>query len=132
MQKIFAMARIPTWQEVEEIKKDMSPKDGLAVEEAIGDLKCAVEQGEKAVIQHGKVLARLRAVCKHGEWKKLLKLLRVPRATAHRQIQLSNARGRINANLEEILELKGIKLRPTMTASDGMRRSEVEVTNARI
>ena len=92
-EKPFMMARIPTWQEVDEITKDMSPKDGLAIEEAIGDLKCAVEQGEKAVIQHGKVLARLRGVCKHGEWKKLLKLLRVPRATAHRQIQLANAHG---------------------------------------
>jgi hypothetical protein len=117
-QKVFAMARIPTWPEVDEITKDMSPKDGLAIEEAIGDLKDAVQQGEKAVIEHGKVLARLRAVCKHGEWKKLLKLLCVPRATAHRQIQLANAHGRVNANLEEILELKGIKLRPTMTASE--------------
>jgi hypothetical protein len=117
-EKAFVMARIPTCREVEEFTKDMGNEQGFAIEEAISDLKWAVEQGEKALVSHGCALARLRANCKHGEWRKLLELLRVPPATAHRQIQLAKAHGCIDAKTRKVLEFKGLKFRSTMTAQE--------------
>ena len=114
----FVMSRIPHWQEIEEFTKGMSTEQGFAIEEAISDLKCAVEQGEKALVSHGYALARLRAACKHGEWRKLLELLRVPPATAYRQIQLATAHGCIDEKIRKVLEFKGIRFRSTMTVKE--------------
>jgi hypothetical protein len=117
-EKAFVMARIPTRREVDEFTKDMGNQQGFAIEEAISDLKWAVEQGEKALVSHGSALAQLKANCKHGEWRKLLALLRVPPATAHRQIQLAIAHSCIDAKTRKVLEFKGIRFRSTMTAQE--------------
>lgn len=114
----FVMAYIPTSTELDEVTRSMSFEQKYEIDDAIDDLKQAVEKGERALIQHAYALAKLRATCKHGEWRKLLEVLRVPPATAHRQIQLAKAYGCLDERLRRILEFKGIKFRSTMTAKE--------------
>ena len=117
-QPAIIMARVPTSTEVEEFTKDMRPEQGFLIEEAIDDLREAVKKGEEALIEQGRALAVLKAACRYGQWSKLLLLLGVPRVTAHRQIQLAKAHDVRNPKLRKMLESRGVKFCPTMTARE--------------
>jgi hypothetical protein len=81
-------------------------------------LKLAVKQGEDAHITHGRALSLLKAACGYGRWSKLLVALEIPRATAERQIQFSQAHDCTDPKIRKMLECSGVKFRPTMTARE--------------
>ena len=110
------IARIPTSEELDEFTKDMPPAQGYAVEEAMDCLRYAVNKGREALIEQGRALAMLKAALRYGQWSKLLNVLGVSRATAHRQIQLALAHDSTPAKLRRLLESRGVRFCPTMTA----------------
>jgi hypothetical protein len=112
------LATIPSTEELEEITKDMNGPKGYAFDEAMDYLREAVSKGKEAILAQGRALCMLKQACNHGEWARLLQALRLPRTTAHRQMQVAKAHAAADYDLRRILKSRGVKFDSKMTARD--------------
>lgn len=114
--KAVPLAQIPSDQELEELTKDMTPQRAYDFEEAMECLKDAVEQGKEAIREQGHALLLLKQACEPRRWGKVLQAIKLPRTTAHRQIQIAKARAASDSKLRKILIKKGIRFDSNMSA----------------
>ncbi len=116
--KAVPLARIPSSEELEELTKDFSLTRICPFYDAMDDLKSAVSKGKEALLEQGRALLLLREACERRSWGKVLKALRLPRTTAHRQIQAAKAHAAADSDLRKMLKKRGLRFDSQMSAKD--------------
>jgi hypothetical protein len=104
MQHAVFAVRIPSCREVDTLTE--KTYRGLDVEDAISELKYAQKLAAEAAGYQGRALCRIRATYDQKDWTKILHAMRLPRATALRQMQTVEAEGALGKKLAAKLEKK--------------------------